>query len=164
MLKNEFRSANFKLRNNSMTDLQKGRPEHTTIAIQNGGSKEDSESRKHLVVLGISLDSLPRATQFLVCCGGVFLFYLIYGYVQVRNRYKIINSELKSELNHHWSADLTVWFVFLQTSIPCAWEIFSSLSPLAKVTFPTPVLACRLVPQHLEPTIPIFPGVSKFFI
>ena len=68
-----------------MTDLQKGRPEHTTIAIQNGGSKEDSESRKHLVVLGISLDSLPRATQFLVCCGGVFLFYLIYGYVQVRN-------------------------------------------------------------------------------
>ena len=66
-----------------MTDLQKGRPEHTTIAI--GGSKEDSESRKHLVVLGISLDSLPRATQFLVCCGGVFLFYLIYGYVQVRN-------------------------------------------------------------------------------
>ncbi|CAH3120258.1 unnamed protein product [Porites lobata] len=82
MLKNEFRSANFKLRNNSMTDLQKGRPEHTTIAIQNGGSKEDSESRKHLVVLGISLDSLPRATQFLVCCGGVFLFYLIYGYVQ----------------------------------------------------------------------------------
>ena len=85
MLKNEFRSANFKLRNNSMTDLQKGRPEHTTIAIQNGGSKEDSESRKHLVVLGIALDSLPRATQFLVCCGGVFLFYLIYGYVQVRN-------------------------------------------------------------------------------
>ena len=85
MLKNEFRLANFKLRNNSMTDLQKGRPEHTTIAIQNAGSKEDSESRKHLVVLGISLDSLPRATQFLVCCGGVFLFYLIYGYVQVRN-------------------------------------------------------------------------------
>ncbi|KAM7443022.1 hypothetical protein ABFA07_008115 [Porites harrisoni] len=82
MLKNEFRLANFKLRNSSMTDLQKGRPEHTTIAIQNGGSKEDSESRKHLVVLGISLDSLPRATQFLVCCGGVFLFYLIYGYVQ----------------------------------------------------------------------------------
>ncbi|CAH3021002.1 unnamed protein product [Porites evermanni] len=82
MLKNEFRLANFKLRNNSMTDLQKGRPDHTTIAIQNGGSKEDSESRKHLVVLGISLDSLPRATQFLVCCGGVFLFYLIYGYVQ----------------------------------------------------------------------------------
>lgn len=82
MLKNEFRLANFKLRNNSMTDLQKGRPDHTTIAIQNEGSKEDSESRKHLVVLGISLDSLPRATQFLVCCGGVFLFYLIYGYVQ----------------------------------------------------------------------------------
>lgn len=82
MLKNEFRLANFKLRNNSMTDLQKGRPDHTAIVIQNGGSKEDSESRKHLVVLGISLDSLPRATQFLVCCGGVFLFYLIYGYVQ----------------------------------------------------------------------------------
>ncbi|XP_073257029.1 adenosine 3'-phospho 5'-phosphosulfate transporter 2-like [Porites lutea] len=82
MLKNESRLANFKLRNNSMTDLQKGRPDHTTIVIQNGGSKEDSESRKHLVVLGISLDSLPRATQFLVCCGGVFLFYLIYGYVQ----------------------------------------------------------------------------------
>ena len=99
-----------------MTDLQKGRPDHTTIAIQNEGSKEDSESRKHLVVLGISLDSLPRATQFLVCCGGVFLFYLIYGYVQVRNRYKIINIEASE--NHHWSADLTVWFVFLQTSTP----------------------------------------------
>ena len=110
-----------------MTDLQKGRPDHTAIAIQNGGSKEDSESRKHLVVLGISLDSLPRATQFLVCCGGVFLFYLIYGYVQVRNRCKIINIEASE--NHHWSADLTVWFVFLQTSTPLSLgNLFKSLS------------------------------------
>lgn len=99
-----------------MTDLQKGRPDHTTIAIQNGGSKEDSESRKQLVVLGISLDSLPRATQFLVCCGGVFLFYLIYGYVQVMNRYKIMNIEASK--NHYWSADLIVWSVFLQMSTP----------------------------------------------
>ena len=36
-----------------------------------------------LVILGMSLDALSRSGQFCVCCGGVFVFYLIYGYVQV---------------------------------------------------------------------------------
>lgn len=84
MLKSEFRLA--KLRNSSMADLHRSKPNHTAITIQNGANKQDSEERKELVVLGVSLDSLPRAAQFFVCCGGVFLFYLIYGYVQVMCR------------------------------------------------------------------------------
>lgn len=85
MLKSEFRST--KLRNNSMADLQKSNPGHTTITIQNGGgNKEDSGEHKELVILGVALDSLPKAAQFFICSGGVFFFYLIYGYVQVNNR------------------------------------------------------------------------------
>ena len=95
MLKSEFRSATFKQRNSSMTDLQRSKPNHTTITIQNGGNnKEDSENRKELVVLGIALDSLPKAVQFFICCGGVFLFYLIYGYVQVKGSVKAKDREL----------------------------------------------------------------------
>lgn len=67
-----------------MADLQKSNPGHTTITIQNGGgNKEDSGEHKELVILGVALDSLPKAAQFFICSGGVFFFYLIYGYVQV---------------------------------------------------------------------------------
>lgn len=37
-----------------------------------------------VMVLGVDLGGLPRSAQFLVCCCGVFFFYLIYGYIQVR--------------------------------------------------------------------------------
>lgn len=60
--------------------------DYTVVTISNGDKKEDSACHKELVVLGISLDSLPKTAQFFICCGGVFLFYLIYGYVQVRMR------------------------------------------------------------------------------
>lgn len=83
MLKSEFRPTNYKLRNNSMTDLQRNKRNHAILTIGNEGSGEDSGDRKELVVLGIALDSFPRTAQFFICCGGVFLFYLIYGYVQV---------------------------------------------------------------------------------
>lgn len=58
--------------------------DHTVVTISYGGKKEDSAGHKELVVLGFALDSSPKAAQFFICCGGVFLFYLIYGYVQVR--------------------------------------------------------------------------------
>ena len=70
-----------------MEEPQRAKLNHTVITISNGGKKEDSAGHKELVVLGFALDSLPRAAQFFICCGGVFLFYLIYGYVQVRTRY-----------------------------------------------------------------------------
>ena len=39
---------------------------------------------KHkLVIIGVSLDSYSRAVQLSICCGGVFVFFLVYGYVQV---------------------------------------------------------------------------------
>lgn len=69
-----------------MAEPQRGKFNHTVITVQNGGKKEESEDRKELVVLGFALDSFPKAAQFFICCGGVFLFYLIYGYVQVRIR------------------------------------------------------------------------------
>lgn len=66
-----------------MTDLQRNKRNHAILTIENEGSGEDSGDCKELVVLGIPLDSFPRTAQFFICCGGVFLFYLIYGYVQV---------------------------------------------------------------------------------
>ena len=73
-----------------MAEPQWSKFNHTVITIENGGKTctEDSKDRKELVVLGFALDSLPKAAQFFICCGGVFLFYLIYGYVQVRIRFR----------------------------------------------------------------------------
>ena len=94
MLKSNARPNTLKfIRNNStsktyMAEPQRAKFNHTVITIENGGKTEDSKDRKELVVLGFALDSLPKAAQFFICCGGVFLFYLIYGYVQVRIRFR----------------------------------------------------------------------------
>lgn len=90
MLNSDFRPNSLKLmRNNSnlkkfMAESERAKLGYTVVTISNGGKKEDSAGYKELVVLGLSLDSLPQTAQFFICCGGVFLFYLIYGYVQVR--------------------------------------------------------------------------------
>ena len=97
ILKPMFNSSDFRpnslrlIRSNStlktfMAEPQRAKLDQTVITISNGGKKEDSGGHKELVVLGFALDSLPKAAQFFICCGGVFLFYLIYGYVQVRMR------------------------------------------------------------------------------
>lgn len=36
-----------------------------------------------IVVLGINLSRFNKLTQFFICVAGVFVFYLIYGYLQV---------------------------------------------------------------------------------
>lgn len=80
MSNSEFRST--KMRNNSSSDLQRSKPNQIEISVESQRDKEDATCKRELLVLGFSLDSLPRSAQFLICCGGVFLFYLIYGYVQ----------------------------------------------------------------------------------
>ncbi|XP_078695490.1 adenosine 3'-phospho 5'-phosphosulfate transporter 2-like [Branchiostoma floridae x Branchiostoma belcheri] len=60
-------------RNVSIT-IQEG---ESYISVKPAGEKQPDEVR----VLGVSLSGLPRAGQFLVCVGGVFFFYLMYGYV-----------------------------------------------------------------------------------
>ncbi|KAL0157285.1 hypothetical protein M9458_048531, partial [Cirrhinus mrigala] len=40
------------------------------------------KSVEELRVLGINLNSFNTPTQFFICVAGVFLFYLIYGYLQ----------------------------------------------------------------------------------
>ena len=37
-----------------------------------------------IVVLGINLSRFNKLTQFFICVAGVFVFYLIYGYLQVK--------------------------------------------------------------------------------
>lgn len=38
-----------------------------------------------VVVLGINLSRFNKLTQFFICVAGVFVFYLVYGYLQVKN-------------------------------------------------------------------------------
>lgn len=45
---------------------------------QNDGSREPE-----LKILYYDISKFNRTTQFLLCCSGVFAFYLIYGYLQV---------------------------------------------------------------------------------
>lgn len=44
------------------------------------------KSVEELRVLGINLSSLSAPKQFITCVAGVFLFYLIYGYLQVTSQ------------------------------------------------------------------------------
>lgn len=46
------------------------------------------KSVEELKVLGINLNSFSAPMQFLICVAGVFIFYLIYGYLQVRREEK----------------------------------------------------------------------------
>ena len=57
---------------------------------QYGSEKNISKpGRPQIVVIGVSLDHLSRSTQLFICCTGVFVFYLIYGYVQVAITYRV---------------------------------------------------------------------------
>lgn len=38
-----------------------------------------------VVVLGMNLSKFNKFTQFFICVAGVFVFYLIYGYLQVKS-------------------------------------------------------------------------------
>lgn len=40
------------------------------------------KSVEDVVVLGVNLSKFSKLTQFLICVAGVFVFYLIYGYLQ----------------------------------------------------------------------------------
>lgn len=46
------------------------------------------KSVEELRVLGINLSSFGAPTQFFICVAGVFIFYLVYGYLQVRGKNK----------------------------------------------------------------------------
>ena len=46
-------------------------------------NKTKSENSSELQLWGIPLGHLPKTSQFLVLCSGVFFFYLMYGYFQV---------------------------------------------------------------------------------
>jgi hypothetical protein len=51
--------------------------------LEQGAEKTPNVSKQQLVIIGVSLDHLSRSTQLLICCSGVFVFYLVYGFVQV---------------------------------------------------------------------------------
>lgn len=43
-----------------------------------------------IVVLGINLSKFNKLAQFFICVAGVFVFYLIYGYLQVKNAFVML--------------------------------------------------------------------------
>jgi adenosine 3'-phospho 5'-phosphosulfate transporter B3 len=43
-----------------------------------------------IIVLGINLSKFNKLTQFFICVAGVFVFYLIYGYLQVKTSYLFV--------------------------------------------------------------------------
>ena len=66
----------------TMEDLEKG----GNISGQHDSGMAPILTKQQLVVVGVSLDHLSRSTQLFICCTGVFVFYLVYGYVQVCSR------------------------------------------------------------------------------
>jgi len=61
------------------------KPMSITIDIDDAAAKERRQIEElDFRFLCIDLRTLPGYLQFLTCCGGVFFFYLIYAYCQVR--------------------------------------------------------------------------------
>lgn len=57
------------------------------------------KSVEELKVLGINLSSFSAPMQFFICVAGVFIFYLIYGYLQVTTKKHLsINTEVFVQL------------------------------------------------------------------
>lgn len=59
---------------------------HLSISIPSSSEVMMSphiKSVEELRVLGINLSSFNTATQFGICIAGIFLFHLLYGYLQV---------------------------------------------------------------------------------
>jgi len=55
-----------------------------TIDIDDAAAKERRQiDELDFRFLCVDLRTLPAYLQFLTCCGGVFFFYLVYGYCQV---------------------------------------------------------------------------------
>lgn len=60
------------------------RPKEKNVGkCQEGMPPAQPEQPQDLTVLCLNLKELPKSGQLLVCAGGVFLFFLIYGYFQV---------------------------------------------------------------------------------
>ena len=70
--------------NHSSTDGMSRKPMSITIDIDDAAAKERRQIEElDFRFMCIDLRTLPGYLQFLTCCGGVFFFYLIYGYCQV---------------------------------------------------------------------------------
>ena len=68
----------------SSTDSMSRKPMSITIDIDDAAAKERRQIEElDFQFLCIDLRTFPGYLQFLTCCGGVFFFYLIYGYCQV---------------------------------------------------------------------------------
>lgn len=68
----------------SSTSGMSRKPISITIDIDDAAAKERRQIEElDFRFLCIDLRTLPAYLQFLTCCGGVFFFYLIYGYCQV---------------------------------------------------------------------------------
>ena len=67
------------------SDQQKG--DYAVFEVEVPKGKE--EKRDNLYLFCFDISKLNRNFQFIICVGGVFLFYLLYGYYQVIfSRYK----------------------------------------------------------------------------
>lgn len=68
----------------SSTNGMSRKPISITIDVDDAAAKERRQIEElDFRFLCIDLRTFPGYVQFLTCCGGVFFFYLIYGYCQV---------------------------------------------------------------------------------
>lgn len=68
-------------------DQQKG--DYAVFEVEPPNTDNKGEERNQLYLFCFDISKLNRNFQFIICVGGVFLFYLLYGYYQViLNGYK----------------------------------------------------------------------------
>lgn len=68
-----------------------------------------------IVVLGMNLSKFNKLTQFFICVAGVFIFYLIYGYLQVKSSPLFIIVLVILALNVHVGLTTCFTMIFLFT-------------------------------------------------
>ena len=77
----KFSSSNLSKRETEMDRSNRMK----TVKIELGPmEKEVEEPKPEMKLLFVDLNGFPQSVQFLLCCSGVFVFYLIYAYFQVR--------------------------------------------------------------------------------
>lgn len=71
-----------------------------------------------IVVLGMNLSKFNKLTQFFICVAGVFVFYLIYGYLQVNSSplFIIVLVILAHDVHVGFSYLFSPWCFYLQAN------------------------------------------------
>lgn len=131
----------------------------------NEKTKSQYKNEQNIRILGIDLTNYSPTTRFLLCCAGVFFFYLLYGYLQeliftlkgfepygwfltlIQFFYYSIFGLIEINLTNNFKRLIPIKIYLLLAALTLGTMGFSNAS-LGYLNYPTQVIfkSCKLVP------------------